>query len=104
MKSITSLLRKTTFLVFLSYSCPAQEKGEEMQSKILTILSDKCNVCHSKQNPRKVFNDSNVYIYAPEIWKQVFIKKRMPRGKKIVLTALEKDMLQTWLQKQLVTK
>lgn len=104
MNFITRFSYKTIFLLFLSYSCSAQEKNDELQAKVLTILSAKCNICHSKQNPGKVFSSSNIHLYAPEIRKQVFVKKRMPRGQKIVLTDPEKDILQTWLQKKLATR
>lgn len=73
---------------------------DELKMVAFEILKTKCNVCHVKQNPRKVFTLSNMPTLAPKIHKQVFVKKRMPRGKKIKLTPAEYDTLQKWLLSQ----
>ena len=52
-----------------------------VRDNALKVLTEKCNVCHRRQNPRKVFTESNMDGLAPAIYKQVFVKKRMPRGK-----------------------
>lgn len=61
------------------------------------ILETKCNVCHEKKNPRRVFDLENMSDLAPKIHKQVFIKKRMPKGNEIQLTSNEYDTLKRWL-------
>ena len=61
------------------------------------ILQAKCNVCHEKKNPRRVFTLDNMTDLAPKIYKQVFIKKRMPKGNDIRLTDEEYDILKKWL-------
>ncbi|MEZ5018283.1 MAG: hypothetical protein R2800_14585 [Flavipsychrobacter sp.] len=63
----------------------------------LTVLRAKCNVCHKKQNKKKVFTLDNMNTLAPKINRQVFIKKRMPKGKDITLTQQEYAILKTWL-------
>lgn len=61
------------------------------------ILDNKCNVCHHKRNKRRVFTIENMNTWANDIEKQVFIKKRMPKGKNITLTSNEYQELLTWI-------
>ncbi len=61
------------------------------------ILENKCNVCHYKRNKRRVFTLENMNPWANDIYKQVFIKKRMPKGKKIKLNSKEYQELLTWI-------
>ncbi|WP_306013422.1 MULTISPECIES: hypothetical protein [unclassified Allomuricauda] len=63
----------------------------------LQILDNKCNVCHRKRNKRRVFTSENMDTWANDIYKQVFIRKRMPKGNKIKLTAKEYQELLTWI-------
>jgi uncharacterized membrane protein len=67
------------------------------RDKVFQILDNQCNVCHRKRNKRLVFTADNMDAWANAIYKQVFIKKRMPRGKKIKLTADEYQELLTWI-------
>ncbi|MEM9674433.1 MAG: hypothetical protein AAF992_17705 [Bacteroidota bacterium] len=69
----------------------------DLQQTALKVLQTKCNVCHVRQNPRKVFTRENMDGFAPKIHRQVFIKKRMPRGRKIKLTNDEYQILLTWI-------
>ena len=66
--------------------------------KAFGILKTKCNVCHAKQNRRKVFTLDNMDAFAEKIHKQVFVKKRMPKGKKITLTESDYTTLKNWLK------
>jgi uncharacterized membrane protein len=61
------------------------------------ILDNKCNVCHLKRNKRPVFTTENMDTWANDIYKQVFVKKRMPKGKKIKLNSIEYQELLTWI-------
>lgn len=70
----------------------------DLKKKALIVLQTKCNVCHTRQNPRKVFTVENVDGLAPKIYKQVFVKRRMPRGNEIKLTAAEEATLLSWLK------
>ncbi|WP_299212577.1 hypothetical protein [uncultured Aquimarina sp.] len=65
--------------------------------KAFQILENKCNVCHYKRNKRRVFTLENMNPWANDIYNQVFIKKRMPKGKKIKLTSKEYQELLTWI-------
>jgi len=64
----------------------------------LKVLDEKCNICHRRQNPRKVFTEANMDDLAPAIYKQVFVKKRMPRGNTIKLTADDEKALLEWIR------
>ena len=62
------------------------------------VLETKCNICHIKQNRKKIFTLENMNGFAPKIEEQVFIKKRMPKGRKIKLTEKEYQQLSTWIK------
>jgi uncharacterized membrane protein len=74
------------------------DPGDDAKSAALKVLQLKCNTCHVRQNPGKVFTPSNMNALASKINEQVFVKKRMPRGKR--LTNEEYTTLQTWLNNQ----
>ena len=62
------------------------------------VLGQKCNICHSKRNKRHVFTPNNMNPMAADVNKQVFLKKQMPKGKKIKLTSAEYQVLLTWIK------
>ncbi len=65
--------------------------------KAFDLLTAKCNVCHLKQNRRKVFTLENMDGFGAQIHTQVFVKKRMPKGNKITLTQTDYLILKNWL-------
>ena len=67
----------------------------------LKILQNKCNVCHKKRNPFMIFKQKNMDKRAKRIYKQVFVKKRMPKGDDIKLTLEEYKILEEWLKTNL---
>lgn len=71
--------------------------SESSNEKALQILDNKCNVCHRKQNKRRVSTSENMHTWANDIYTQVYVKKRMPKGKKIKLTTNEYQELLTWI-------
>ncbi len=71
---------------------------QELKEEALVILKNKCNTCHVKQNPFKVFSMRNMDRLAPKIEKQVFTLKRMPKGNSIKLTAQERETLREWIK------
>jgi len=79
----------------VSYSFTFQ--NEDVKGKALKVLETKCNVCHRSSNPRRVFTAVNVDKLAPKIQKQVFVKRRMPKGDDIKLTLAEEQILRRWL-------
>uniref|UniRef100_UPI0040496007 hypothetical protein n=1 Tax=Fulvivirga sp. TaxID=1931237 RepID=UPI0040496007 len=68
-----------------------------LKEEALKVLQTKCNVCHQKRNPRKVFTQSNMADYAAKIYEQVFVKNRMPKGNKVQLTESEVSTLKKWI-------
>ncbi len=88
-----------TFISITSvYQSP--NNTDPIQKQALEILETKCNVCHRKQNPFKVFNSKNMNRHASKIYTQVFVKKRMPKGDKVKLSNEEYDTLKKWLNTQ----
>ncbi|MEL7120156.1 MAG: hypothetical protein AAFO07_11965 [Bacteroidota bacterium] len=69
-----------------------------LTEKVFTILDTKCNVCHRKKNPFKIFSLKNMEKNAKRINKQVFVFKRMPKGDEIKLTKEEYQTLKNWLK------
>ncbi len=65
--------------------------------KVFQILENKCNVCHRKRNKRRIFTQQNMYTWKNDIYQQVFVKKRMPKGKKVKLTTEEYQELLAWI-------
>jgi len=70
---------------------------EDSKAVAFQILDNKCNVCHIKRNRKRVFTTENMNPWANDIYKQVFVKKRMPKGNKIKLNAKEYQELLTWI-------
>jgi uncharacterized membrane protein len=77
--------------------------GTPEQDNALKVLTEKCNVCHRRQNPGKVFTPGNMNDLAPAIYKQVFIRKRMPRGNTIKLSEADRKALMDWIKTQTIT-
>lgn len=72
-------------------------KEDPIEERAFTVLTNKCNVCHEIRNRRRVFTEDNMNGWSNDVYKQVFIKKRMPKGKKIKLTSEEYQDLLTWI-------
>lgn len=61
------------------------------------VLVAKCNVCHATKKKQDVFTIENMESLAVVINKQVFIKGKMPKGKKNKLSLEESQAIQEWL-------
>lgn len=110
----TEILKRIAFLMLIisSYSLLAygssrmmndgesnNVKGaDSLKREALTVLQNRCNVCHRTENPGKVFTRDNMNKLAPKIYKQVFVKRRMPKKGK--LTEEERKALFEWLKAQ----
>lgn len=68
-----------------------------IQQKAWVVLQQKCNDCHAKKNRAAVFSEKNMNSMARTIHEQVFVKKRMPKGK-VKLTEAELQNLSDWLR------
>ncbi|MBL0741086.1 hypothetical protein [Chryseolinea lacunae] len=77
---------------------------DDVKARALTVLEQKCNVCHVRNNPRKVFTPATMELHAERIYKQVFVKRRMPKGDAIRLSAQEEATLLQWLETMGVVK
>jgi len=94
------------FINIISISASAQIKQtdtvstsnqNDVQQQALTILKNKCNVCHTIKKRQTVFTIDNMDSLSDIIYYQVFEKKKMPKGRKIKLTQQEEAQLKTWL-------
>ncbi|MEM0994569.1 MAG: hypothetical protein AAGI49_16160 [Bacteroidota bacterium] len=72
----------------------------EVKVSAFKVLDTKCNVCHRRQNPFKVFSLKNMNKHAAKIHQQVFVLRRMPKGGAIKLTEEEYSLLKEWLESQ----
>jgi len=73
---------------------PQQSSGKE---KAFSVLQTKCNVCHATKKRLTIFTFENMDSLANDINQQVFIKKKMPKGKKVKLTSTEEENLFLWI-------
>lgn len=101
----SGILLLTTLFLLISHAFAADDKKDgETKDKALSILQAKCNVCHIRQNPFRVFSRNNMNRNAANIYEQVFVKGRMPRGNEISLSEEERQTLKSWLVAQHVPK
>ena len=70
---------------------------------VFQILKTKCNECHQRKKA-VIFTPGNMDTHASDIYKQVFVKKRMPKGKEVVLTEKEYQILNDWLKNLAIVK
>ncbi len=77
---------------------PFEDPEPGLKQQAFEILKAKCNVCHRRKNPFKIFSLKNMDRHAPKIYKQVFVKRRMPKGDKVKLTEAEYQTLENWLK------
>jgi uncharacterized membrane protein len=75
---------------------------ETPKIKAFNVLITKCNVCHASKKKQDVFTLENMDSLAVEINKQVFIKAKMPKGKKNKLSNEESQAMQNWLNTILI--
>jgi len=106
MKTLSLLLIQSALLLLGSgYSeksiVPNFENSTE-KIAAFSILQSKCNVCHVNRNRSKIFTLENMDGFAQKINKQVFIKKRMPKGNSIKLSEEERVKLKNWLNTQII--
>ncbi|MGW9684850.1 hypothetical protein [Flagellimonas sp. 2504JD1-5] len=82
-----------------SYYLAVTELSREdpVKEKAFEILTDKCNIRHSKRNRRWAFISNNMNGWSAEVYAQVFIKKRTSKDKKIKFTSEEYQDLLTWI-------
>lgn len=82
-------------------SQPVEAVESEVKQVAFQILRAKCNACHKKKNPFKIFSLKNMNRHAKKIHKQVFVYRRMPKGDSVKLTKTEYQALRNWLNETL---
>lgn len=68
-----------------------------IKAKAYKFLTNERNVCLSKRNISRVFAKENMNGWSTDVHTQVFIKKRMPYGKKMKHTSEDYQDLLTWI-------
>lgn len=58
---------------------------DDIKSQAFNVVKTKCNSCHATKKRTDIFTAENMDSLAADIWKQVFVKKKMPKGKKVNL-------------------
>lgn len=76
---------------------PVLPGDDSLQDRALAVLEQKCNNCHRQRNRRTLFTAGNMEAYAPAIQRQVFVTRRMPKGKER-LSGTEEETLKRWLE------
>ena len=98
-----------SFIYFLGLSLTIKKGPQEnyvqpqetIKTKAFKVLILQCNACHASKKKQNIFTLDNMDSLAPEIYKQVFIKKKMPKGRKNILSVQESESLQKWLNEVL---
>ncbi len=108
MPRFNNYISSCTVFVFLimGVEITGQNIGNEVpgNSEIMLILEKKCNDCHAKEKRKYVFTPENLNGFAGKINKEVFIKKRMPKGNETKLSEAEWIRLKKWVDSVLVKK
>ena len=72
-------------------------KQERIKYEAFQVLQIKCNVCHATKKKTEIFTFQNMDSLANNIDRQVFIKRKMPKGRKFNLTVDEEQLLKGWI-------
>ena len=79
------------------------QKVNPLKMEAFKILDTHCNSCHTDNNPSKIFSIENMDGFAKNINRQVFVFKRMPKGRerKEKISKEEFQVLKKWIKKTL---
>tara|TARA_R110002167_G_scaffold70077_1_gene197340 strand:- start:91 stop:414 length:324 start_codon:yes stop_codon:yes gene_type:complete len=80
-----------------TYLEPISQK-EELKKEAYLILNAKCNFCHTQKKNRVIFTLENMDSLSTSIELQVFINKKMPKGRKNKLTLVDEAKLKRWIE------
>ena len=72
--------------------------GDSTVAKAYLVLENKCNVCHRKRYKKQIFTLENMNASAKTIYEQVFVLRKMPKGKKNKLDQTEYQDLLNWIE------
>lgn len=90
------LLLLFSLMIGVVYSQKSSDKLK-LKNEAYNVLDKSCNYCHLKRNPSKVFSIENMSEYANDIYVQVFVKKRMPKGRNNALRIDDEKALMRWI-------
>ena len=74
---------------------------DTLKISAFAVLENHCNVCHHKKKPAYVFTLQNMDAFASSINLEVFVTRKMPKGRANDLSAEEEQTLKRWLDKKL---
>lgn len=69
----------------------------DIKGDAFKVLQNKCNACHSSKKRTDIFTLQNMDSLAFKINEQVFVRRKMPKGRKVKLTENETMALRQWL-------
>ncbi len=78
-----------------------QPSADSLKIAALTVLENNCNECHSKKKPAYFFTSKTMDYFVADINNQVFIKGKMPKGKKNQLTPNDREILKHWVEQKM---
>jgi len=88
---------KSFILLIMLSSIFYTNKNSTQKVQAFKVLKEKCNICHVQKNRNRIFTLDNMDNNGKRIHRQVFVWKRMPKGKNIQLTNEEYQQLKDWL-------
>lgn len=91
-------LQSTTYFKQLRTSY-IQSSIDSTRLLAFKVLDSKCNFCHQSKKRLENFTLDNMDSLIPEIQVQVFVKNRMPKGRRNILSIEEKNALRNWIIK-----
>ncbi|MFK8044156.1 MAG: hypothetical protein AB8B72_01575 [Crocinitomicaceae bacterium] len=95
--AVFTVLQSSSILALKTGTFEKSTNAQSDSIEVLKILENKCNICHQKKK-KVVFTFDNMSTYHLAIENQVFIKKRMPKGKDFKLTKAEEIVLLNWIR------
>jgi uncharacterized membrane protein len=74
---------------------------DSLKTAAFQVLENNCNECHKDKKPTYVFTLDNMDFFAATINIQVFVKEKMPKGRKNELSPADRKTLQLWINQVL---
>lgn len=94
---IVLLIYRTNNIGKSTYSTVITPQEEPLKKSAFTILRNNCNSCHAEKRKVTVFTFANMDRYSNAINQQVFIRRKMPKGRKNKLKEKEEETLKKWI-------
>ena len=92
-------------MVSTNHSSPSNAgpyvSNDSLKTAAFQVLENNCNECHQDKKPNYLFTLDNMDFFAASINNQVFVKAKMPKGRKNKLSPKDKETLQKWVNRAL---